>query len=126
MSRKTRPRGASEPARLDSTVAKKKLPAGRPKARRRILRTAASDFVLAEEENGEQLLASDAPMGYNPVYDAPPFTAFASVTPSTCLKTLNLNWRERDLPERVKTWHVYGLHAGQYRVQPARGRREVS
>lgn len=46
----------------------------------------------------------------NPDYDGKPFTDFASVTPSTDLATLNLNWRERDLPERERTKHVHGLH----------------
>lgn len=46
----------------------------------------------------------------NPQYDGRPFTAFSEVTPLTDLKTLNLNWRERDLPERERTKHVHGLH----------------
>jgi hypothetical protein len=29
-----------------------------------------------------------------------PFTDFASVTSATKLQDLNLNWRERDLPEQ--------------------------
>jgi len=32
------------------------------------------------------------------------------VTPETPLETLNLNWRERDLPERIRTKHVHRLH----------------
>jgi DNA modification methylase len=32
------------------------------------------------------------------------------VTPSTRLDTLNLNWREKDLPERERTKHVHRLH----------------
>lgn len=39
-----------------------------------------------------------------------PFTDFESVTPQTKLADLNLNWRERDLPERVRTKHVHRLH----------------
>ncbi len=39
-----------------------------------------------------------------------PFTEFESVTPETRLTDLNLNWRERDLPERVRTKHVHRLH----------------
>jgi hypothetical protein len=31
----------------------------------------------------------------------------AQVTPDTPLEALNLNWRERDLPERVRTKHVH-------------------
>lgn len=32
------------------------------------------------------------------------------VTPDTPLSALNLNWRERDLPERERTKHVHRLH----------------
>lgn len=49
-------------------------------------------------------------MVYSPVYTEPPFTDFASISPETALETLNLNWRERDLPERVRTKHVHRLH----------------
>ena len=46
----------------------------------------------------------------NPDYDGTPFTDFASVTPKTDVEQLNLNWRERDLPERQRTKHVHRLH----------------
>lgn len=46
----------------------------------------------------------------NPDYDGVPFTDFASVTRKTKLEELNLNWRERDLPERQRTKHVHRLH----------------
>ena len=49
-------------------------------------------------------------MAYNPVYNSIPFTNFESVTPETPIETLNLNWTERDLPERVRTKHVHRLH----------------
>ena len=49
-------------------------------------------------------------MSYNPVYESSPFTDFASVNPSTALATLNLNWREQDLPEHIRTKHVHRLH----------------
>lgn len=39
-----------------------------------------------------------------------PLTDFASVTQKTPLEALNLNWRERDLPERERTKHVHRLH----------------
>jgi DNA modification methylase len=39
-----------------------------------------------------------------------PFTDFAAITPDTDLSTLNLNWHERDLPERQRTKHVHRLH----------------
>jgi hypothetical protein len=34
----------------------------------------------------------------------------SQVTPDTPLEALNLNWRERDLPERLRTRHVHRLH----------------
>jgi hypothetical protein len=34
----------------------------------------------------------------------------SSVTPDTPLSDLNLNWRERDLPEKLRTRHVHRLH----------------
>ncbi len=49
-------------------------------------------------------------MVYNPVYLSVPSTDFASITPDTPLASLNLNWRERDLPERERTKHVHRLH----------------
>ena len=39
-----------------------------------------------------------------------PFTDFESVTSATSLEDLNLNWREFDLPERVRTKRVHRLH----------------
>jgi len=49
-------------------------------------------------------------LGYNPHYQGVPFTGFASISPETDLSALNLNWREQDLPERVRTKHVHRLH----------------
>ena len=43
-------------------------------------------------------------------YKQQPLTDFASVKPETRLDTLNLNWRERDLPEYQRTKHVHRLH----------------
>lgn len=37
-------------------------------------------------------------------------TTPSEVTPNTPLEDLNLNWRERDLPERERTKHVHRLH----------------
>src|SRR3989337_1712074 len=34
----------------------------------------------------------------------------STVSPATPLEELNLNWRERDLPEKVRTKHVHRLH----------------
>ncbi len=42
-------------------------------------------------------------VGYQPIDPA-------SVNPDTPLEALNLNWTERDLPERVRTKHVHRLH----------------
>ena len=39
-----------------------------------------------------------------------PFTDFESITPKTNVSSLNLNWRERDLPEHQRTKHVHRLH----------------
>lgn len=46
----------------------------------------------------------------NPNYAGIPFTEFSSVTPATRLEDLDLNWRESDLPERIRTKHVHRLH----------------
>jgi hypothetical protein len=35
---------------------------------------------------------------------------FSWITPSTPLSSINLNWREIDLPERLRTKHVHRLH----------------
>jgi len=43
-------------------------------------------------------------------YREHPLTDFASVVPGTPLNTLNLNWREQDLPEHQRTKHVHRLH----------------
>jgi hypothetical protein len=37
-------------------------------------------------------------------------TVRGSVTPDTPLDSLNLNWREKDLPEGERTKHVHRLH----------------
>jgi DNA modification methylase len=34
----------------------------------------------------------------------------SKVTPNTPLEDLNLNWRENDLPQKIRTKHVHGLH----------------
>ncbi len=55
-------------------------------------------------------LGADRSYGYDPDYQTDPFTAFDSVRSSTKLEVLNLNWRESDLPERIRTKHVHRLH----------------
>ena len=44
------------------------------------------------------------------LYKQPPLTNFATVNTKTDLNALNLNWREKDLPERLRTKHVHRLH----------------
>src|SRR3990172_11360874 len=39
-----------------------------------------------------------------------PPTLPEEVTPKTRPEALNLNWREKDLPERIRTKHVHRLH----------------
>ena len=48
--------------------------------------------------------------GYSPQYPAMPLTDASTVNSDTPLADLNLNWREQDLPERVRTKHVHRLH----------------
>jgi len=43
-------------------------------------------------------------------YNETPLTDFASVNTRTSLDSLNLNWCERDLPEKDRTKHVHRLH----------------
>lgn len=43
-------------------------------------------------------------------YKEEPLKNFSIVNPNTKLSDLNLNWRERDLPERERTKHVHRLH----------------
>jgi hypothetical protein len=49
-------------------------------------------------------------MPYSPIYSGPPLVDFQSIMPETSLESLNLNWREQDLPERLRTKHVHRLH----------------
>ena len=48
--------------------------------------------------------------GYAPQYSLVPLTDFEKVDRDTELELLNLNWREQDLPESVRTKHVHRLH----------------
>lgn len=43
-------------------------------------------------------------------YKEGPLIDFERVNPDTDLESLNLNWREKDLPERLRTKHVHRLH----------------
>ena len=43
-------------------------------------------------------------------YTQTPITDFGSINAATDLESLNLNWTERDLPERLRTKHVHRLH----------------
>ena len=67
------------------------------------LPSAIASSPKASGRNGSQY-------GYSPQYPLLPFTEFDSVTRDTPLESLNLNWREKDLPERVRTKHVHRLH----------------
>jgi len=44
------------------------------------------------------------------MYDDAEPTRPGEVTSATPLEQLNLNWREKDLPERIRTKHVHRLH----------------
>jgi hypothetical protein len=68
-----------------------------------VYRVTQRDLFESDDRNGQQL-------GYSPAYAQPAFTNFQGVTPSTNLSTLNLNWREADLPEKERTKHVHRLH----------------
>ena len=71
-------------------------------------------MVISTEKNA----VSDSPVngmgpqsyGYSPEYDTVPFTDFDTIDADTPLEELNLNWREKDLPERIRTKHVHRLH----------------
>ena len=62
--------------------------------------TGNKEIVASLEQSG----------GYSPQYPDIPLTDASAVTPDTPLEELNLNWREQDLPERVRTKHVHRLH----------------
>ncbi|HCX29291.1 MAG TPA: hypothetical protein DHU55_05890 [Blastocatellia bacterium] len=61
------------------------------------------DLFETEATNGQRI-------GYNPAYAESAFTDFHAVNPKIDLSTLNLNWREADLPEKQRTKHVHRLH----------------
>ncbi|MHC1625319.1 MAG: DNA methyltransferase, partial [Methermicoccaceae archaeon] len=46
----------------------------------------------------------------SPISKDVPLTDFTLITPETPLKSFNLDWSERDLPEKLRTKHVHGLH----------------
>lgn len=68
---------------------------------RRKSQSRASALVVEE--------GSNVPLA-NPTYTREPFVDFRTVGPETNLEELNLNWREKDLPERERTKHVHRLH----------------
>jgi hypothetical protein len=47
---------------------------------------------------------------YNPTYTTGPFLDFDKVNPTTKIDGINLNWEEKDLPEKIRTKHVHRLH----------------
>lgn len=68
--------------------------------------SAAKKTVSGSSVNG----AGPQSYGYSPEYSTPPFTEFDTIDADTSLEDLNLNWREKDLPERIRTKHVHRLH----------------
>ena len=66
--------------------------------------------VAAKPKSGDVNGVAHNNYGYSPQYPLIPFTAFESIDPNTDLEGLNLNWREKDLPERIRTKHVHRLH----------------
>jgi DNA modification methylase len=59
-------------------------------------------------KNPQQLTNEEQRVVYYASVQEP--TIPSSVTPDTDLSTLNLNWSERELPERERTKHVHRLH----------------
>ena len=59
--------------------------------------------------NGNELLTNEEQRVPNYHEQSIP-TRPETVNADTSLESLNLNWRERDLPERVRTKHVHRLH----------------
>lgn len=57
-----------------------------------------ADFFTSEEKQVTPYTSSGCP------------TVPTTVTPDTPLDNLNLNWREKDLPEKERTKHVHRLH----------------
>ena len=68
----------------------------------------ASPVAVAPESTSVK--GTEDRYGYSPQYPLLPFTAFETITPDTPLDALNMNWREQDLPERIRTKHVHRLH----------------
>lgn len=70
-----------------------------------------SDMNATDIESKARVAGADQPSyGYSPQYPDLPLTDASTVSPDTPLEKLNLNWREQDLPERVRTKHVHRLH----------------
>ena len=70
------------------------------------------NIVSTENETADGVAteAETPSHGYSPQYPAMPLTDASTVNSDTPLADLNLNWREQDLPERVRTKHVHRLH----------------
>ena len=68
----------------------------------------ASPVAVAPESTSAK--GTEDRYGYSPQYPEAPFTAFDTITSDTPLDALNMNWREQDLPERIRTKHVHRLH----------------
>lgn len=68
------------------------------------------EYVVTQHDLFGNRQESGNKLGYSPTYNGAPFTNFRSIDTLTDLSTLNLNWREADLPEKQRTKHVHRLH----------------
>ena len=66
--------------------------------------------VAAKPKSSETNGVARNHYGYSPQYPLVPLTDFEAIGTDTNLEGLNLNWREQDLPERIRTKHVHRLH----------------
>ncbi len=70
--------------------------------------TLTSRLQLIEIGKGKKETREESSIGIYGKAHKP--TTASEVTPDTPLENLNLNWREKDLPERERTKHVHRLH----------------
>lgn len=63
-----------------------------------------------DTRTGKRIIEENEGSLANPTYSDAPVTDFENIGPSTDLESLNLNWREKDLPERERTRDVHRLH----------------
>jgi hypothetical protein len=89
---------------------KAKTKRARPKRSLRVRERASAYRALRQHDLFEVRTPDGHGHGDSPAYGAAPFTNFRSVDSTTDLASLNLNWRESDLPEKERTKHVHRLH----------------